>query len=68
MSRRGQQEGPSTIELPEYDPKCYLCPRNSRASGDSNPDYSNTLVFVNDYSAVKEQQADYDAESSKDGI
>ncbi|KAK8028419.1 hypothetical protein PG991_005475 [Apiospora marii] len=65
---QGQQEGPSTIELPEYDPKCYLCPRNSRASGDSNPDYSNTLVFVNDYSAVKEQQADYDAETSKDDL
>ncbi|KAK6852983.1 galactose-1-phosphate uridylyltransferase [Apiospora arundinis] len=65
---QGQQEGPSTIDLPEYDPKCYLCPRNSRASGDTNPDYSNTLVFVNDYSAVKEQQADYEAESSKDDL
>ncbi|KAK7956472.1 galactose-1-phosphate uridylyltransferase [Apiospora aurea] len=65
---QGQQEGPNTIDLPEYDPKCYLCPRNSRASGDSNPDYSNTFVFVNDYSAVKEQQADYDAESSKDDL
>ncbi|KAK8042382.1 hypothetical protein PG994_012865 [Apiospora phragmitis] len=74
---QGQQEGPSTIDLPEYDPKastsnmqlaCYLCPRNSRASGDNNPDYSNTFVFVNDYSAVKEQQADYEAESSKDDL
>ncbi|KAK8080268.1 hypothetical protein PG997_008086 [Apiospora hydei] len=65
---QGQQEGPNTIDLPEYDPKCYLCPRNSRASGDSNPDYSNTFVFVNDYSAVKEQQADYDAETSKDDL
>jgi len=24
-----------------------------------NPDYSSTFVFVNDYSAVKEEQADY---------
>ncbi|KAK1594154.1 galactose-1-phosphate uridylyltransferase [Colletotrichum navitas] len=56
---QGQQEGPSTTTLPEYDPKCYLCPRNSRAVGDSNPDYKNTFVFVNDYSAVKEEQAAY---------
>ncbi len=47
--------------------KCYLCPRNSRAQGDSNPDYSQTFVFVNDYSAVKEQQQDYQAEPSSDG-
>ncbi|ORY58199.1 galactose-1-phosphate uridylyltransferase [Pseudomassariella vexata] len=70
---QGQQEGPGKIDLPEYDPKrcacwlnclqCYLCPRNSRASGDTNPDYAHTFVFVNDYSAVKEEQADYAAES-----
>lgn len=39
--------------------QCYLCPRNKRAQGDSNPDYNSTFVFVNDYSAVKEQQAEY---------
>ncbi|KAH8680840.1 galactose-1-phosphate uridylyltransferase-like protein [Xylariales sp. PMI_506] len=49
---QGQQEGPS----------CYLCPRNSRAAGDHNPDYKETFVFVNDYSAVKEEQEDYTAE------
>ena len=56
---QGQQEGPGTIDLPEYDPKCYLCPRNKRASGDDNPDYNDVFVFVNDYSAVKESQAEY---------
>lgn len=39
--------------------KCYLCPRNARAAGDTNPDYKKTLIFVNDYSAVKEEQAEY---------
>ncbi|KAI1455932.1 galactose-1-phosphate uridylyltransferase [Annulohypoxylon moriforme] len=65
---QGQQEAPSVNKLPEYDPKCYLCPRNSRAQGDANPDYAQTFVFVNDYSAVKEQQQDYEAESSTDDL
>lgn len=55
---QGQQESPGLIELPQYDPKCYLCPTNKRASGDSNPDYDSTFVFVNDFSAVKEVQDD----------
>lgn len=65
---QGQQEAPGVITLPEYDPKCYLCPRNSRAQGDANPDYKQTFVFVNDYSAVKEQQQDYEAEPSSDDL
>ncbi|KAH8752348.1 galactose-1-phosphate uridyl transferase [Hyaloscypha sp. PMI_1271] len=56
---QGQQESPSKISLPEYDPSCYLCPGNKRAQGDVNPKYENTFVFVNDYSAVKESQAEY---------
>ncbi|RDW58176.1 galactose-1-phosphate uridylyltransferase [Coleophoma cylindrospora] len=60
---QGQQESPSKITLPDYDPACYLCPGNKRAQGDSNPKYENTYVFVNDYSAVKEEQAEYKQES-----
>jgi UDPglucose--hexose-1-phosphate uridylyltransferase len=56
---QGQQESPGVIDLPKYDPKCYLCPGNTRASGDKNPHYDNTFVFVNDYSAVRESQDDY---------
>ncbi|MDO4574972.1 MAG: UDP-glucose--hexose-1-phosphate uridylyltransferase [Planctomycetia bacterium] len=37
---------------PEYDPKCYLCPGNTRATGDVNPQYENTYVFRNDFSAL----------------
>lgn len=48
--------------------QCYLCPGNSRAAGDKNPVYEKTFAFVNDYSAVKEQQPDYEARSaSADG-
>ncbi|CAK7563609.1 MAG: galactose-1-phosphate uridyl transferase [Sporothrix epigloea] len=56
---QGQQEEPSKQTLPEYDPQCYLCPGNRRAQGDANPNYKGTFVFVNDFSAVKETQADY---------
>ncbi|KAF2484908.1 galactose-1-phosphate uridyl transferase [Neohortaea acidophila] len=57
---QGQKEEPSKNVLPAYDEKCYLCPGNKRAQGDANPDYDRTFVFVNDYSAVREQQADYE--------
>ncbi|KAL9051296.1 MAG: hypothetical protein Q9162_006101 [Coniocarpon cinnabarinum] len=56
---QGQQEDPSQTTTPEYDEQCYLCPGNKRAQGDQNPQYDNTFVFVNDYSAVKEEQQDY---------
>ncbi|KAI9678316.1 MAG: galactose-1-phosphate uridyl transferase [Caeruleum heppii] len=42
---------------------CYLCPGNHRAQDDVNPNYEKTFVFVNDYSAVKEQQEQYEPES-----
>ncbi|KAJ5974443.1 Galactose-1-phosphate uridylyltransferase [Penicillium waksmanii] len=61
---QGHQESPSKTTLPNYDPACYLCPGNQRAQGDVNPKYDNTFVFVNDYSAVKEEQAAYDGKSS----
>ncbi|KAJ6133647.1 Galactose-1-phosphate uridyl transferase class I [Penicillium samsonianum] len=57
---QGAQESPSKTTLPNYDPKCYLCPGNERAQGDTNPNYESTFVFVNDYSAVKEEQAAYE--------
>ncbi|KAJ9296123.1 hypothetical protein DTO217A2_8912 [Paecilomyces variotii] len=60
---QGQQESPSKTTLPSYDPSCYLCPGNKRAQGDTNPKYESTFVFVNDYSAVKEEQAPYEPKS-----
>lgn len=38
--------------LPDYDPDCYLCPGNRRASGATNPLYRETFVFDNDFSAL----------------
>ncbi|MEA2608103.1 MAG: UDPglucose--hexose-phosphate uridylyltransferase [Chloroflexota bacterium] len=37
----------------QYDPDCYLCPGNVRANGNVNPDYAETFVFTNDYSALR---------------
>lgn len=65
---RGQQESPSKTTLPSYDPSCYLCPGNKRAQGDTNPKYESTFVFVNDYSAVKEEQAPYNPDNVGDGM
>ncbi|ODM16141.1 Galactose-1-phosphate uridylyltransferase [Aspergillus cristatus] len=63
---QGQQESPSKNTLPNYDPSCYLCPGNKRAQGDSNPKYESTFIFVNDYSAVKEEQAPYNPDNADD--
>jgi UDPglucose--hexose-1-phosphate uridylyltransferase len=38
--------------VPQYDKKCYLCPGNARAEGNSNPDYKETFVYDNDYPAL----------------
>ncbi len=39
---------------PEYDTNCYLCPGNKRANGEYNPNYKDTFVFTNDFSALLE--------------
>ncbi|MBI3166916.1 MAG: UDP-glucose--hexose-1-phosphate uridylyltransferase [Chloroflexi bacterium] len=48
----GQVEKLAAESLPEYDPTCYLCPRNERAGGVFNPDYTGTYVFNNDFAAL----------------
>ncbi len=48
----GRIEKAPPTDLPEYDPKCYLCPGNPRAGGVQNPNYETTFVFQNDFSAL----------------
>lgn len=48
----GQMEAAAGEALPNHDPACYLCPGNSRANGDRNPDYSGPWVFDNDFPAL----------------
>jgi UDPglucose--hexose-1-phosphate uridylyltransferase len=40
------------VDEVEYDPSCYLCPRNERAGGVHNPNYASTFVFENDFPAL----------------
>jgi UDPglucose--hexose-1-phosphate uridylyltransferase len=49
---QGQQEEAAGAGRPRYDENCYLCPGNQRSGGQQNPDYEETFVFVNDFSAL----------------
>ena len=50
---RGQVEKRQADTRPAYDPSCYLCPGNKRASGPRNPNYSSTFVFTNDFTSLR---------------
>lgn len=56
----GQNEKPATEQLPSYDPNCYLCPGNTRISGEKNPDYTGTFVFQNDFAALLEDTPEFE--------
>jgi len=49
---QGQQEERNDEKRPEYDESCYLCPGNPRAGGQTNPPFTGTFVFTNDFSAL----------------
>jgi UDPglucose--hexose-1-phosphate uridylyltransferase len=49
---QGQLEKVPPQQRPAYDPKCYLCPGNSRAGGFLNPPYESTFAFDNDFAAL----------------
>ena len=48
--------------------QCYLCPGNLRAKGDRNPNYTDTFIFENDYSTVRMDEGEYDANMCKKGV
>ena len=50
---QGQMERSAGDQLESYDPGCYLCPGNARASGARNPPYTGAFVFDNDFAALK---------------
>lgn len=45
---KGQQEE----QVPRFDPKNPLCPGVTREGGETNPDYTGTFVFPNDFPAL----------------
>uniref|UniRef100_A0A8C8A2N7 Galactose-1-phosphate uridylyltransferase n=1 Tax=Oryzias sinensis TaxID=183150 RepID=A0A8C8A2N7_9TELE len=54
----GQVEKPPEEHIPKYDPKNPLCPRNTRANGQVNPDYDSTFLFENDFPALQPDAPD----------
>nr|XP_057906798.1 galactose-1-phosphate uridylyltransferase isoform X4 [Doryrhamphus excisus] len=49
----GQVEKPLEEHIPRYDPHNPLCPGNTRANLEVNPDYEGTFVFENDFPALQ---------------
>ena len=49
---QGQTEAANSLTEVQYDPKCYMCPGNLRASGNRTPEYEHVFVFDNDYPAL----------------
>ncbi|XP_044029023.1 galactose-1-phosphate uridylyltransferase isoform X2 [Siniperca chuatsi] len=54
----GQVEKPPEEHIPRYDPHNPLCPGNTRAHGEENPDYDSTFVFENDFPALQPDAPD----------
>ena len=61
---QGMQEQGKELKTLNYDPNCYLCPGNTRANNEINPDYKNTYSFINDFSAI----LDVKIENFKDNL
>jgi UDPglucose--hexose-1-phosphate uridylyltransferase len=59
---QGQEEEMSPEVRPAHEASCYLCAGNTRASGDVNPDYKDVFVFVNDFSALQDDSAQFNIE------
>jgi UDPglucose--hexose-1-phosphate uridylyltransferase len=49
---QGHEEARAIKNTISYDAECYLCPGNTRANGVTNPTYTSTYAFVNDFSAL----------------
>jgi UDPglucose--hexose-1-phosphate uridylyltransferase len=61
----GREESPQPRDSQAYDETCYLCPGNTRATGERNPAYESTFVFANDFAAL---QPDSPFATMEDGL
>lgn len=55
---QGKVETLPADNRPVYDPNCYLCPGNKRADGSTNPSYTDSFVFTNDFSSLLKDTPD----------
>ena len=63
---QGGTEAAAGGKRPAHDPACYLCAGNKRAGGATNPSYTGTFVFDNDFPALTAADTGI-ATSSHDG-
>jgi UDPglucose--hexose-1-phosphate uridylyltransferase len=61
---QGHEEESLQNDALSYDPSCYLCPGNTRANGEKNPDYKSTYAFVNDFSSLIDNIPVFDSNTS----
>lgn len=59
---QGQEEEINKGSRPHYDESCYLCPGNTRAGGEVNPNYASTFSFKNDFAAINEEPEEFEFE------
>jgi len=62
---QGQVEKSPVDNRPAHDPTCYLCPSNERAGGKTNPSYSTTYVFENDFAALLLETPNMDVSTAR---
>ncbi len=62
---QGSHETVTHAQLPAHDASCYLCAGNTRITGEKNPNYSDTFVFDNDFSAVLPNARQLDPDGHK---
>ncbi|WP_203256827.1 UDP-glucose--hexose-1-phosphate uridylyltransferase [Hyunsoonleella ulvae] len=56
---QGQNEVVNNDKRPEYDENCYLCPGNTRANGEVNPNYEDVFIFNNDFAALQSDSPEF---------
>jgi len=56
---QGHEEARAAKSTISYDETCYLCPGNTRANGVTNPKYTSTYTFINDFSSLLEEVPEF---------
>lgn len=64
----GETHEPHVAAEIKFDPTCYMCPGNLRASGIRTPSYTGTYVFENDYAALRDDVPGIEFDESGMGL
>ncbi len=56
---QGQNEEVNNEQRESYDQDCYLCPGNTRANDEVNPDYKDVFIFQNDFAALQSDSPNF---------